>query len=140
MDRSWTALSPKERQVLQGVDLALIEALVVPLFLAFVILNLADALTTLFAFKSGLGFVEFNPFAAYLFSKEFAGFMAAYLFKLVPVAPLLYMAFTKGTETHEPEVRLLRLAALAVLAIADVYFGIIVFGNNLPRLVMAGVI
>lgn len=110
------------------------------MYVAFILLNFADALTTLVAFKSGLGFVEFNPFAAYLFSRAFDGFMVAYLLKLVPAVPLLYMAFVSCKEAYDVEVRLLRVAALVVLLVADAYLGLIVLGNNVPNLAAAGLL
>jgi hypothetical protein len=59
----------------------------------------------------------------------------AYFVKYVPAIPLLYIVALKdGRGKHEFDVRLLKFTAMVVLFGADIFFGYLVFVNNLPNL------
>jgi len=129
-----------ERRFVEGIHLEIIERVIVPLFIAFVLLNFADTLTTLIALRTGFPFVELNPYASLLFRMQFPGFFYAYLFKLIPAVPLFYLTFLKNGEKYRLEVRLLKFVAFVVLVAADIYLGFIVLGSNLPKLISAGLV
>ena len=117
-------------------NLNLMQKVLWPLLIVFVLLNFSDVLTTLAAAASLNGFVEFNPLGARLLKLGFSGFMLAYLSKFVIIVPLFYMV---GVHRSDPkvdfQVRLLKFTALVVLAALDIGFGAIVIGNNLPLLI-----
>ncbi|MDV3243928.1 MAG: DUF5658 family protein [Nitrososphaerales archaeon] len=135
MARSFSTLYPWERRMVQGIDLAMIQKFLVPLYVAFILLNFSDALTTLVAMTRSLHFVELNPFASTLFKMQLPGFAYAIFMKYVPAVPLFFMVFVRDEQgNHDVEVRLLKFAAFVVLAAADIYLGYIVLGNNLPKI------
>lgn len=118
-----------------SLNLGLIQRLLWPLLVLFIFLSFSDVITTLFASVLLHGFVEFNPLGSALFRLGFTGFMLSYILKLVPVVPLFYMvAFRRPNLEDDFEVRLLKYAALVVLASADIFLGVIVLVNNLSLL------
>lgn len=124
-----------ERRFMASLNMGLIQKALWPLLAAFVLLSFSDTMTTFLAARLGSGFVELNPLGAELFKRGFAGFMLAYLFKFVPIVPLVYMVGLRWEDQrYDFQVRLLKYAAFVVLIGADIYLGAIVLGNNLPLL------
>lgn len=122
---------PAAREFTARLSIGKVQRLLWVMLSVFVVLSLSDVMITLAAAMSGRGFVEFNPIGAGLFKMGFTGFMLAYVLKLVPVLPLLYMVSLRDDGF---QARLLKLAAFVVLLVVDAYLGAIVLGNNLPQL------
>ena len=124
-----------ERRFMSSLNLALMQRTLWPLLVTFILLSFSDVLTTVAAAVLTDGFMELNPLGAHLFSLGLVGFMLAYLLKFVVIIPLFYMVALRRSEPrYDFQVRLLKFTALVVLAAADIGFGAIVLGNNLPVL------
>lgn len=125
----------RERRFVASLNLGLIQKALWPLFGGFILLGFADALTTMVATSLSSRFVELNPLGAGLFRLGLGGFILAYVFKVIPGVPLLYIiVLPSELPVGDFQVRLLKFMALVVLIGADVYQGAIVFGNNVPQL------
>jgi hypothetical protein len=123
----------RESRFMASLNMNLMQRALWPLLADFILHGFSDTSTTLVALLSSPGFVEFNRLGSSLFGQGFKGFLAAYLLKFVPVAPLFYMVAVRSTDLSDDfQVRLLKLAALVVLIFSDSYLGVIVLGNNLP--------
>lgn len=105
------------------------------LLASFIILGFLDSVTTLVAYSVSGGFVELNSFASPFFRMGFQGFMLADVTKYLPVPPLIYMAALRtGNGAADDQVTLLKIAAFAVLLVADGYLTLILVANNVPIL------
>lgn len=131
-------MNSEEHGVLARMDLTLISRLVWPLLFTFIILGFLDTFSTLIAYSVSRRFVELNSFASAFFRKGFAGFMLAEVTKYIPVPSLTYMASLRkiGGPT-DYQVGLLKVTALVVLVVADVYLALILVVNNIPTLIGA---
>ena len=118
-----------------GLNMELMDKVLLPLFIAYLCLDFLDVYSTLLALKTTL-FQELNPIASALFSLHFNGFLIAMAFKYLPAIPLFYLTFARDKYGRHPfEIRMIRFAALVALISADGLLGYIVVWNNIPTLV-----
>ena len=131
---SWSTPFERERKFISSLNIDFIQNALWLLLAVFIMLNFLDTITTLYAAVLGGGFVELNPLGAALFRLGSSGFMLAFLLKLVPTVPLLYIVAFRRGNSDEFQYRLLKYMGFVVLVGADLVFGAIVLGNNLPLL------
>ncbi|MDG6988557.1 MAG: hypothetical protein JRN21_04440 [Nitrososphaerota archaeon] len=133
--RSWTTPFDREKRFIDSLNMPLIQRALWPLLAVYVLLNFSDVLTTLIAWATGPGFIEYNHLGSLMFNLGPIGFMLAYALKFVTIAPLLFMAWYRAKPgTDDFQVKLLKFAAFVVLVAVDIGLGAIVVGNNLPVL------
>jgi hypothetical protein len=131
----WTTPFDREKRFIDSLNMPFIQRALWPLLAVYIVLNFSDALTTLIAWATGPGFVEYNPLGSLMFDLGPAGFMLAYALKFVTIVPLFFMAWYRSKPGADDfQVRLLKFAAFVVLVAADIGLGAIVVGNNLPLL------
>jgi len=123
----------RETRFLLSFDLSKLNGRLVILLAIFITLNCLDALTTLVAINAGPGFVELNPIASSLFNLSFAGFMAALVLKYIPIVPLIYATYLRGSDKHPIATRIVKVSAFIALAAADIFY-VGVVGSNVRTL------
>src|ERR1700688_4049433 len=125
--------SERDRRFIMGLDMELMNKVLLPLFVAYLCLDFLDVYSTLLALKTDL-FQELNPIASTLFSLHFNGFLIAMLFKYLPAIPLFYLVFARDPQNKHPfEIRFLRFVGLVALIAADGLLGYVVVWNNFPK-------
>ena len=124
----------RDRQFIMGLNIELMNKVLLPLFIAYLCLDFLDVYSTLLALKTNI-FQELNPIASTLFSLHFGGFLIAIAFKYLPAIPLFFLVFVRDPDDRHPfQIRLLRFVALVSLIAADGLLTYIVVWNNIPIL------
>jgi Domain of unknown function (DUF5658) len=112
-----------------------------PLFVAYLCLNFLDVYTTTLAIGYGSLFHEANPLAAALFDRQFQGYLAALVLKYLPALPIFYVVFVRDPAgRHQFGIRIVKFSVLVALVGANLLLGYVVWVNNLPSILSAGVI
>ena len=125
----------RDRQFIMSLNLAFLDGVLPPLYVAFLCLDFLDVYSTLLAIRSSLAFRELNPIASALFSMHFSGFLIAVVFKYLPAIPLFYVVFANDASGQNAfQIRLLRFIGLVVLVAVDGLLSYVVAWNNIPAL------
>lgn len=151
MSRFWRAghfweVSPGEERFISSVtELHLIR--LVPVLMAFcALVNLSDFLTTFVSARaamvsSGLTFKEYNLLASWMFLYGPWGWEAALAAKTALVCIIGMFTIYGGRHGVSSSVsRLVNYLGFIILVDCDIYFGTIVFGNNIPFMILHHVI
>lgn len=137
--RRYQEVTERDTKWIMGLSIGRLDGITFPLIAVFVLLNLADVVSTLIALARTPAFLELNPIASGLFQQHFAGFMVALVLKYLPLVPILYVASMHDSDTKPAQVRSLKLGVLAVLAAANIYYVAIVI-NNFSNLFAASIL
>ena len=111
------------------IDFGKVKRALYLLLAVFILLSLADVITTLTALSNAPIFTELNPIAFGLFQLKFPGFVAALLFKFAPLLPLSYGVFVPESDKNQIQIRTVKLGVLVTLGAADVLYVVIVASN-----------
>lgn len=120
--RRYKAVKERDERWLFGLDLGRVNRILLWLFVAFILLNLIDVVSTLAALRIGPPLLEMNPVASGLFRHGFWGFMLALVLKFFPFIPFTYAVFMKGSSNHPVQMRTIKMGFLVALAAADVFY------------------
>jgi len=123
----------RETRFIMSFDVSKLNRRLFLLLGLFIVLNFLDAFTTLMAIRAGPAFMELNPIAAGLFGLNFPGFSVALTLKFLPVLPLSYVTFLKGSESHPMAFRIVKVSGFVALVAADIFL-LVVVGSNVRTL------
>ena len=126
--------SERDKRWVSNLDIARINNVLWPLYIAFLCLNFLDIYTTSLALSTPNVFFEKNILAAKLFASSFLGFLFAVVVKFSPAVPLFYAVFVGDSEKYHQQVRIVKLGALAGLIAGVAFYSIVVLLNNIPVL------
>ena len=127
--------SERDKRWISNLNLARLNNILWPLFVAFICLNFLDIYTTSIALGTSNLFKEENVLAARLFAMKFQGFMLALILKFAPALPLFYAVFMDEPKSgHAFQIRLIKVGALAALVAGDIFYVMVVLLNNIPVL------
>ena len=133
MRKGYREARARETRFIMSFDVPRLNSRLYLLLGLFIILNFLDAFTTLLAIRAGPAFMELNPIAAGLFGMSFPGFSVALTLKYLPVVPLSYVTFLKGSESHPMAFRIVKVSAFVALVAADIFL-LVVVGSNVRTL------
>ena len=131
MKDRYAAARIRETKFLMSFDLGKLNKWLLVLLSLFIGLNFLDALTTLVALNTGPPFVELNPIASNLFTRDFLGFVVALGLKYLPIVPLVYITFLPVGGRRVVPMRVVKVAAFVTLAAADIFYVGVVGSNSL---------
>jgi hypothetical protein len=125
----------RDKRWITQLNLARLNNVLWPLYVAFICLNFLDIYTTSIALSHSQVFQEHNVLGAQLFSMKFGGFSLALVLKLVPSIPLFYAVFVQDRSgKHAYHIRLVKISALFALVVGDAFYVLVVLLNNVPVL------
>ena len=127
-------LNERDKKWLLGLNLQLLNRILLGLYCLFITLNLLDVVSTLFAMNNFEGFYELNRLAASLFGKGILGFIFATLvLKVIPAIVILYPLWLKeGAHIKPHEVRMVKIAVIAALIVVNLLYIYVVLLQNIP--------
>lgn len=126
--------SERDKRWIANINVNKINNILWPLFVAFICLNFLDIYTTSIALSNPSVFWERNILAARLFTSYFGGFLFAVVIKFAPALPLSYAVFVGDSQKYRYQVRIVKVSALAALAVGVAFYCIVVLFNNIPVL------
>ena len=120
----------RETKWIMQLDVKRMNRILIPLFLALVLLDFLDVSFTVSALYQGAAFMEFNRVAAALFDLKFWGFILALVFKYVILLPIAYGVHLSERSNRPVQVRVIKLGTLAGLVGADILMAYIVAADG----------
>ncbi|MFI5421264.1 MAG: DUF5658 family protein [Nitrososphaerales archaeon] len=125
----------QEKLWIEKLDVAKLDNALWVLYILFICLNFLDIFSTSLVLGQTQNFHENNILAARLFAMNLPGFLLAVVLKFAPAFPLFYIVFLKeSTSKHSFQVRIIKVSALFALIVGDIFYGAVVFLNNIPQL------